>query len=100
MLRIAPVDKPFNQVALQSAPDKARGVRAFWGWLTSVGRGKARQPISGAELRLARTTFRECLEGKGGEASARRRVETLASLYHGLNDAGRKSVLEIGRAHV
>ncbi len=93
MLKIAPVDKPFNQVALESAPDRARGVRAFWGWLTSVGRGKERQPISGAELRLSRTTFRECLAGTGGEASARRRVETLAALFSGLNDAGRQSVL-------
>jgi malonyl-CoA decarboxylase len=87
------VNKPSAPAELEATPDKTRGVRAFWSWLTSVGRGKERQPLSGAELRLARTTFRECLEGKGGEASARRRVETLASLYRGLNDEGRQSFL-------
>jgi malonyl-CoA decarboxylase len=87
------VNKPSVPVELEAVPGKARGVRALWGWLTSVGRAKARQPISGAELRLARTTFRECLEGKGGEASARKRVEALASLYRGLDDAGRRSYL-------
>jgi malonyl-CoA decarboxylase len=89
------VDEPFTPGELEAAPEKARGMRAFWSWLTSVGRGKERQPISGAELRLARTTFHECLEGTGGEASARRRVETLASLYRGLNDAGRASLLAL-----
>jgi malonyl-CoA decarboxylase len=76
-------------------PEKAGGVRAFWSWLTSVGRAKARQPISGAELRQARATFRDCLEGKGGEASARQRVASFVALYRRLNDAGRHSCLAL-----
>ncbi|HSD53341.1 MAG TPA: malonyl-CoA decarboxylase [Burkholderiales bacterium] len=87
------MNKPSPPAELEAAQEKTRGVRAFWSWLTSVGRAKERQPISGAELKLARTTFRECLEGKGGEASARQRVATLASLYRGLNDDGRQSFL-------
>lgn len=65
------MNKPVAPAAVESVPAKAGGVRAFWSWLTSAGRAQARQPISGAELRQARATFRECLEGKGGEASAR-----------------------------
>ncbi len=74
-------------------PEQTGAVRNFWRWLTSVGRGRERQPMTGAELRLARQTLRECLEAKGGEASARNRVATLAGLYRSLNDAGRQSYL-------
>jgi malonyl-CoA decarboxylase len=94
MFRIGPVNKPSVPAELEAAPAKASGVRALWSWLTSVG-AKERTPISGAELRLARTTFRECLEGKGGEASARRRVESLVSLFRRLDDAGRQSFLAL-----
>jgi malonyl-CoA decarboxylase len=93
MLRISSVDERITPGPIEAAPGKGRGVRAFWSWLTSVGRAKERQPMSGAELKLARTTFRDCLEGKGGEASARRRVETLVSLYRSLNDDGRSRLL-------
>ncbi|MFO1364354.1 MAG: malonyl-CoA decarboxylase [Burkholderiales bacterium] len=89
------MNKPVAPAAVESVPAKAGGVRAFWSWLTSAGRAQARQPISGAELRQARATFRECLEGKGGEASARRRVESLVALYRRLNDPGRESVLAL-----
>jgi malonyl-CoA decarboxylase len=89
------VNKPPVPAELDAAPEKAGGVRALWSWLTSVGRTRERQPISGAELREARATFRECLEGKGGEASARRRVEALVALYRRLNDAGRESFLAL-----
>ena len=86
------MNKPSKPAELE-VPEQSGAVRNFWRWLTSVGRARARQPMTGAELRLARQTFRECLEGKGGEASARNRVATLAGLYRGLNDAGRQSYL-------
>ncbi len=89
------MNKPSVPAELDAAPAKASAVRAFWSWLTSVGAAKPRTPISGADLRLARATFRECLEGKGGEASARRRVEVLAALIRRLDDAGRRSVLAL-----
>jgi malonyl-CoA decarboxylase len=86
------VNKPSKPLELE-APEPAGAVRGFWRWLTSVGRSGERQPMTGSELRLARQTFRECLESTGGEASARHRVETLAGLYRGLNDLGRQSYL-------
>jgi malonyl-CoA decarboxylase len=86
------VNKPSKPAEL-AQPEKPGPVRGFWGWLTRAGQPRDRQPMSGGELRLARQTFRECLDGKGGEVSARNRVATLASLYRGLNDEGRKSYL-------
>jgi malonyl-CoA decarboxylase len=68
-------------------------MRELWGWLRS--RASKAQPaaLTNDQLRAARKTFQECLEGLGGEASARQRVATLADLYRGLNDDGRREVL-------
>ena len=68
-------------------------MRAFWNWLTRTGEPRGAQPLSPSDLRLTRATFRDALAGTGGEASARQRVATLASLYRGLNDDGRRSFL-------
>jgi malonyl-CoA decarboxylase len=68
-------------------------VRALWSWLTRSGGPRGAQPISPADLKLARAIFRDILAGIGGEASARQRVATLAGLYRGLNDEGRTELV-------
>ena len=85
-------EKPAETEALNERPGR---VRAFWHWLTRTGEPRGAQPLSAADLRLARGTFREALAGAGGEASARARVATLAGLYRGLNDEGRRSFLGV-----
>jgi malonyl-CoA decarboxylase len=88
-----------NRAVDTSVPEPARErtgrVRAFWNWLTRSGGPREAQPISAAELKLARALFRDSLAGIGGEASARQRVATLGSLYRGLNDEGRRQVLAL-----
>ena len=79
--------------AAGAARDRLGRVRAFFSWLTRGAGPRGAQPLSASELKAARTTFRECLEGVGGEASARQRVTTLATLYRGLNDEGRLQFL-------
>ena len=85
------VDTALTEPALE----KPGRVRAFWNWLTRAGGPRGTQPISAAELKLARAIFSDILAGIGGEASARQRVATLASLYRGLNDDG--ATVERGR---
>jgi malonyl-CoA decarboxylase len=68
-------------------------VRALWNWLTRSVGPRGAQPISAGDLKLARAIFRDGLAGIGGEASARQRVATLATLYRSLNDDGRREVL-------
>jgi malonyl-CoA decarboxylase len=72
-------------------------VRTLWGWLTGSGRPPAEdgKSLAAADLRGARATLREMLAGTGGEASARRRVQLLAQLYRGANDAGRCAFLKL-----
>jgi malonyl-CoA decarboxylase len=66
-------------------------VRALWKWLKNAARPDraALKDLGPAELEQLRDTFRECLAETGGEASARGRVQWLASNYQGLTDAGR-----------
>ena len=82
-----------NKAITAPHPPKPGAVRAFWRWLTRGGEPRSAQPASPADLKLARTTFRDCLAGTGGEASARARVATLASLYRSVNDEGRDQLL-------
>jgi malonyl-CoA decarboxylase len=87
------MNKPLRPDETEGADDRPGRVRAFWNWLTRTGAPRGAQPLSPSDLRLTRTTFRDALAGTGGEASARQRVATLASLYRGLNDDGRRSFL-------
>ncbi len=87
------MNKPARPAETEAPGEKAGSVRAFWRWLTRVGGAPEAQPLSTTNLKLARATFRDCLAGTGGEASARQRVATLAGLYRGLNDDGRKAFL-------
>jgi malonyl-CoA decarboxylase len=87
------MNKPLNPAETENANDRPGRVRAFWNWLTRTGEARGAQPLSASDLRLTRATFREALAGAGGEASARARVATLATLYRGLNDDGRKLFL-------
>ena len=94
-LKIALVNKPAKPAETESPNERQGRVRAFWNWLTRTGEARGAQPLSGTDLRLTRATFRECLAGTGGEASARQRVASLAALYRVLNDEGRKSFLRL-----
>jgi len=68
--------------------------RSLWDWLTRRRRQSAGQhALSSGDLRRARTTLRECLEGVGGEASALARIASLATLYAELDDDGRCAFL-------
>ena len=87
------MNKPLRPDETEAVDDRPGRVRAFWNWLTRTGASRGAQPLSPSDLRLTRTTFRDALAGTGGEASARQRVATLASLYRGLNDDGRRSFL-------
>jgi malonyl-CoA decarboxylase len=67
-------------------------MRAFWDWLTRSRQTSAiRRTLSTGDLRRAQATLRDCLEGVGGEASALDRIASLATLYTGLNDEGRRT---------
>jgi len=70
-------------------------MRELWGWLRT--RASDAQPVALThdQLREARKTFQECLDGIGGEASARQRVATLAQMYAHLNDEGRREYLRM-----
>ncbi len=71
-------------------------VRALWDWITGGQRTRkpaARRTLTASELRGVRTTLREMAESLGGEASARRRVASLATLYVDLDDDGRRAFL-------
>ena len=82
-----------DKVEPSVVPPPRGAMRAFWNWLTGPAKPREAEPLSASGLRSARTTIRESLEGVGGEASARQRVASLAELYRGLNDDGRKSFL-------
>lgn len=79
-----------------SANTKSNSVRALWDWITGARRPRvaaARRALTATELRGTRGMLREMLEGLGGEASARRRVAALATLYTSLDDDGRRAFL-------
>jgi malonyl-CoA decarboxylase len=77
---------------------RSNTVRALWDWITGGSRARstpARRTLSASELRGVRATLREMLDGAGGEASARRRVAALATLYVALDDDGRRAFLDL-----
>ncbi len=88
-----------TQVAGPSAEESARPgrVRALWKWLKSAARPdrSVLKDFGPAELKELRDTFSECLAETGGEASARGRVQWLATSYQRLNDAGRIRFLQV-----
>ncbi len=87
------MNEPAKPVETETRNERLGRVRAFWQWLTRTSGPREAVPLSGADLRLTRATFRDALAGTGGEASARQRVATLATLYRTLNDEGRRSFL-------
>jgi len=87
------------QVAGPTPEESARTgrVRALWNWLKSATRPDraSLKELGAAETKELRQVFRDCLAETGGEASARGRVQWLASTYRGLTDAGRTRFLQI-----
>ena len=73
-------------------------LRSAWRSISQSGRSSA--PTLQADLpdedsEVLRQQMRECLEGKGGEVSARARAAALGHSYLDLNDRGRKHFLQI-----
>jgi malonyl-CoA decarboxylase len=87
------------QVADPTPAESARPgrVRALWNWLKSAARPDrpALRDLGPAEIKELRDTFRDCLAETGGEASARGRVQWLATTYRGLTDPSRASFLQV-----
>jgi malonyl-CoA decarboxylase len=73
---------------------------SVWNWL---GRRKL-VPVEAApsarfDVRRVRRIVSECASGVGGEASARTRVAMLATIYRGLDDAGKHAFLALLVTH-
>jgi malonyl-CoA decarboxylase len=76
-------------------------LKEAWRDLSSTARaavGGARLPhpdLSDDDLEPLRARMRDCLEGKGGEASARQRAVELGRLYLDLSETGRKRFMSL-----
>lgn len=70
-------------------------MRELLGWLRSRSSSATPATLSSGQLNLVRRTLRECLDGIGGEASARKRVALLAEIYAHANDDGRREYLKL-----
>ena len=75
------------------------GLRSAWRDIIQPGRGvdpmEFRPELPESDAEKLRRHMQECLDGKGGEVSARARAATLGQAYLNLNDSGRKRFLEI-----
>ncbi|MFC1664983.1 malonyl-CoA decarboxylase [Pseudomonadota bacterium] len=75
------------------------GLRSAWRDVVQPGRGleptEFRPDLPESDAEKLRKHMQECLDGKGGEVSARARAATLGQVYLYLNDTGRKRFLEI-----
>jgi len=85
---------------LDSVFDRTIGnLRHVWRDIAASARGvissAPRPDLSGDDEDRVRTQLRECLEGKGGEVSARARAAALGRTYLALNEAGRDRFLRI-----
>jgi len=87
------------QVAAPAPDESTRPgrVRALWNWLKSAARSDraALKDLGPAEVGELREIFRDCLAETGGEASARGRVQWLATTYQGLTDPSRTRFLQV-----
>jgi malonyl-CoA decarboxylase len=85
---------------LDSVFDRTIGnLRLVWRDIAASARGvlssAPRPDLSGEDADRVRTQLRECLEGKGGEVSARARAASLGRTYLALNEAGRERFLRV-----
>ncbi len=85
---------------LDSVLDRTIGnLRHVWRDIAASARGvlssAPRPDLSGEDEDRVRTQLRECLEGKGGEVSARARAASLGRTYLALNEAGRERFLRM-----
>ena len=90
-----------NQVTAANLLDRTlRNLRVAWRDISGVARdaltGAAAAPdLPEADLDMVRAQMRDCLEGKGGEVSARARAAKLGRLYLALNEVGRRRFLKL-----
>ena len=68
-------------------------------WLGRRKRDPQEPQTSRLPVARVRRIFDECASALGGEASARSRVATLASIYRGLDDEGRRAYLTLLAQH-
>jgi malonyl-CoA decarboxylase len=68
--------------------DIAASARGAWN-------GAPRPDLSGDDVERLRGQLRDCLEGKGGEVTARARAAALGRTYLALNEAGRERFLRL-----
>jgi malonyl-CoA decarboxylase len=85
---------------LDSVFDRTIGnLRLVWRDIAASARGvlssAPRPDLSGEDADRVRTQLRDCLEGKGGEVSARARAASLGRTYLALNEAGRERFLRM-----
>jgi malonyl-CoA decarboxylase len=88
-----------TDVATESFIDRAMGnVRNAWRDIAvraRLGSDKVRPDLPKADAALLTERIEECLEGRGGEVSARARAADLGRLYLSLSPAGRQRFLKI-----
>jgi len=78
-----------------SSPTMPNAKTSVWNWLGRRKSVPAEPPTSRFPVARVRRTFDECASGVGGEASARSRVATLATIYRGLDDQGKRAYLTL-----
>ncbi len=81
----------------QAFRDRLRNLRGMWRDIsTSLGKGPRFSPeLPADDAELLRAQMRDCLQGRGGEVSARARAATLGRSYLALNDEGRRNFLRL-----
>ena len=72
-----------------------QGWREIAGSGFGFGWGEPDPTLPKSDARQLRTLMRQCLEGRGGEVSARARAASLGRIYLGLNSEGRARFLRI-----
>jgi len=72
---------------------------SVWNWLGRRKTVPLQPPTSRFPVARVRRIFDECAEAIGGEASARSRVATLATIYRGLDDDGKRAYLTLLAQH-
>ena len=76
-----------------------RNLRGVWRDIAASARGvwngALKPELSGDDIDRLRSQFRDCLDGKGGQVSARARAAALGRTYLSLNGAGRERFLRL-----
>ncbi len=93
----SPEESPVSmtQAVSPTLLDRLRNLRTLWRDIAGTTREAVAPDLPGEHADLLREQMRICLEGKGGEGSARARAAQLGRTYLGLNGQGRRRFLTI-----